>query len=464
MTRRPPKHSLRRSAARTARSLPALALALLAGCAGTPLDVETAARRQVAEIGEQYRPDLQKAPLPHLHEQSTPEDYVRFALLNHPQVEASFHEWRAAVEDIAPARSLPDPQFTFEADIADTVMSFMPGFMFDFMTRGKRAAMGREATAASEVAYREYATALYRAAAAAREAWIELAYIDEALRLREASISAIERAASVDASEYATVRGMASLEAQTRFLNDAAQLRATLASLEDRRAAARTRFKAALGLSPDDPDPAWPRFELTASPLPSEAELWAALKQANPELATMRAMVEMAIAGIDVAERARAPDFGFGLMADLKANPLMLRPTANISLPIRRDKIAATIAAAQARRDAAEARLDAEQIAMAAELAQMLYMAREADRMMAYIDDTALPNLDRSIASAAAAYQSGMSGPAMIPQTELMALGMRLERAEALRQRESAVTALMLLTADILPRDEALLSDAAAQR
>jgi outer membrane protein TolC len=407
------------------------------------------------------RPAGRKPDLPVLTTDSSLADYLRYALLNHPQVGAAFYDWRAAVEAITPARSLPDPQLTFQADIADTLMTFMPGIMFDFMTRGKRVAMGREAAAASEVAYRNYATTVLRTAATVRKAWIELAYVDEALRLREASLGAIDQSAALNASDYATGRGMATLGTQVLFLNSTAQVRATIAALEDRRVTARTEFKSALGLSPDDADPPWPHLVLTTTPLPPEPELWRAAKAVNPELASMRAMVEMAMAGVEVANTTGTPDFALGAMIDLKADPLMVRPTASLTFPIWRDKIAATIAAAEARRDAAVARLNAEQLNLAAELAQMLYMVRESERMISYLEGTALPNLERSLASAEAAYQSGMDGPGMIPQTRLMALGMRLERLEALRQRETAVTDLLLMIADVAPADTALLAAAA---
>lgn len=443
------------------RALVLTAVTLLAGCTGTPLAVEKSARQRSSAIGEILRPKQAMPALPELAHNSAADEYLRYAMLKHPAVTAAFHDWRAAVEAITPARSLPDPQLTFEADISDTLMTFMPGIMFDFMTRGKRSAMGREAAAASEVAYRNYATTVLRTAAAVRKAWIELAYVDEALRLREASIGAIDQSAAVNAAGYSTGRGMASLEAQVLFLNQAAQLRATIAALEDRRAAARARFKSTLGLTPDETDPPWPRIALSETPLPPEAELWRAAQALNPELAAMRAMVEMAIAGVEVAQKARTPDFSLGAMPDLKADPLMVRPTATLTLPtFWRDKIAAIIAAAEARRDAAVARLNAEQLTLAAELAQMLYMVRESERMITYLEKTALPNLDRSIASAEAAYQSGMSGPGMIPQTRLMALGMRLERVDALRQRETAVTELLLMIADIVPADTSLLTAA----
>lgn len=423
------------------------------GCVGTRIAAEKSARDRVAQVGDELRPAHAKPALPALPAESPLETYVRYAVLNHPAVEAAYYDWRAAVEDITPARSLPDPQFTFEADISDMLMTFMPGLMVDYMTAGKRAAMGREVAAGSEVVYRNYVTTLLRTAAAARKAWIELAFIDEAVHLRENSMRAIEQSLALSGADYSTGFGMTTLENQVRSLNSAAQVRAELATLQDRRTAARTRFKSALGLVRTEADPPWPAANLTASELASEEELWELIRATNPEIATMQAMVEMAIAGVEVAQKTRTPDFTVGGMIDLKASPLMVRPTANVTLPVWRDKIAATIAAAEARRDAAVARLNAEQLNVAAELAQMFFMVRESDRMIDYIDATALPNLDRVLASAEAGLQTGMSRAGEIPATRLMALDMRIERLGALRQREDAVTDISLMIAAVAPAD-----------
>ena len=93
--------------------------------------------------------------------------------------------------------------------------------------------------------------------------------------------------------------------------------------------------------------------------------------------------------------------------------------------------------------------MSAEQLNVAAELAQMLYMVREADRMLGYIDGTALPNFDRSYATLEVGVQSGMTSPVMIAETRMMAIDMRHERLELLRQRETAVVDLNLLVADV---------------
>lgn len=443
----------------TARCSLALTLvATLAGCTLAPSTAEKTAREQVAQLGSALRPSAQKPVLPELRTDSPVGEFVRFAVLNHPQVEAAYHDWSASVSAIAPTRALPDPKLTFEADIADMLMTLMPGLMFDFMTPGKRVAMAREMTESSNVAYRTYVAAVLRTASEARKAWVDLAFIEETIRLLEESVGALERSLEVATSDYTTSRGMGTLADQVRVTNDIAKVRTNLATYADRRAAVRTRFKSTLGLAPRDRDPAWPQASLAPMALPSEDELWRRTLAANPELGRMQAMVEMATASIDVARKARTPEFMIGGMADLKADPLMLRPTASVTLPIWREKIAANIAAAEARRDASVARVTTELLNLAAELAQMLYMVREADRMIAYIDDTALPNFDRMIATIEAGYQSGMTSPGMIPETQLMALTMRIERVAALREREIAVTELLLLTADIAPAGAPLIA------
>lgn len=431
---------------------------VLGGCTLAPSAGEQHARDQVARIGSELRPSIGKPVLPTLSAASPLAEYVRFAALNHPAVQASYLDWRAAVSAVAPNRALPDPQFTFQADIADTVMSVMPGLMFDVMSPGKRRAMAEEALGSANVAYRAYVASVLNVAARVRKAAIDLAYVDEALRLRDESIAALDQATNLAGAAYSTGQGMATLETQVRLANEVAKIRSEITALTDRQHAARASFKAALGLSPLDADPSWPALTLTATPLPSADELWQRARNVNPELGQMRAMVDMAMAQVEVARKAGTPDFTVGAMADVKADPLMVRPTATVTLPIWREKIRANIAAAESRRDAAAARVSAEEINLAAEIAQMLYMVRESDLMIGYIERTALPNYDRAIASVAASYQAGMGSPAMIPETRVMQIGMRLERIAALRDRENAVTDLLLLTADVGPTGTSLLN------
>ncbi len=51
--------------------------------------------------------------LPHLTANSPLSDYRRYAALNNPELEAAFNQWKAALEKIPQAKSLPDPRFSY---------------------------------------------------------------------------------------------------------------------------------------------------------------------------------------------------------------------------------------------------------------------------------------------------------------------------------------------------------------
>ena len=87
--------------------------------------------------------------LPELTADSGLDDFLRFAILNQPQVEAAYYDWAASVERITQERSLPDPRLTFEAFFADTITSLMPGLMVDLPGPGKLKAAANVATAAT---------------------------------------------------------------------------------------------------------------------------------------------------------------------------------------------------------------------------------------------------------------------------------------------------------------------------
>ena len=417
---------------------------LLSACVG-PSPAEHRAHDEVSQVGRRLSLPGRSAAESSLNRERDLADSIREAVLSHPDVIASYEEWHASAAMIGPARSLPDPRLTFEADIARTLMTFMPGVMVDLMASKTREAMAAEATAQSRVAYRTYVATVLRVASSVRSAWTDLAFTEETLRLKERSLAAVSEASELAQADYATGRGMATLEGPVTWASEAGRVASEIASLHASLTASRAAFKAALGRLPSDPDPVWPHPALEASALPSEAVLWAQIERSNASLAQMRSMVDMAVASVEVSRQAGSPDVSVGAMMDFKASPLLVRPLATLSLPIWRDRIEAVIEASGARRDAASARVRSETVAMAARMAQMLAMVRQADQMIAFIDHTALPGTERTLATTEAGYQTGMSGLITIPQAELMANGMLLERARALKEREDAVTGLLLM-------------------
>ncbi|MCF7689551.1 MAG: TolC family protein, partial [Cephaloticoccus sp.] len=200
-----------------------------------------------------------------------------------------------------------------------------------------------------------------------------------------------------------------------------------------------------------DRDPPWPEFPISAETLPSDEALWQRIESRNPALITLRAMVEQTVAAVAVANRAGTPNFSLGAMVDVRANPLMVRPTASLSLPIWRTRIADQIAAAQAQQDAATATVASAELDLAAQLARSLYDIHRLDRMLRYLDQTALPNLDRMVAAATAGYASGMGKAVAVTNADTRRTLLLLNQIDLLRERADAVTDLLFLSADNTP-------------
>src|SRR6266581_522096 len=128
----------------------ALASGLLLGCKGILTQGERQARQELKAVSETYRPNGQRPALPPLQADAGLSNYLSFALLNRPQVEAAYYDWVASVERITVERSLPDPQVTFQMDIQSVVTSIMPGLMMNFPGAGKLRATAAVASAESE--------------------------------------------------------------------------------------------------------------------------------------------------------------------------------------------------------------------------------------------------------------------------------------------------------------------------
>ena len=102
------------------------AILLLAGCTGIRTEGEKRAHQDLEAVRQKYRPGEERPALPKLETNAPLHDFLLFAMLNQPQVEAAYFDWAASVRRITVERSLPDPRLTFQTDIADTVMSAVP--------------------------------------------------------------------------------------------------------------------------------------------------------------------------------------------------------------------------------------------------------------------------------------------------------------------------------------------------
>ncbi|MFY9345037.1 MAG: TolC family protein [Planctomycetota bacterium] len=430
--------------------------ALATGCAGTPAPGERRARDDLEQIRSAYRPGDAVPTLPSLTTTSPLADYLRFALLRSPRVEAAYYAWAAAVEGITVARSRPDPRLTFEADITRMLESLMPGLMADFPGPGKLAAAGAAAAQQSQAGYFGFEQAILRTAVAVKTAYYRLHFLADSLGVQRTTLVLLDDLEQLAQSQSAA--GRVTLQDVLRAQIEQEQVKTQIENLEDSRGALLAELKAALGLGPTDADPPIPAtFEPSPDAESADALLQSALAK-NPSLRQMAADVRAAEAMLGLAQKSGVPDFTVGLEVDVKPSPVMLRPSASTTLPIWRDKIAAEIARAQADKRAAEARLNAEQVAIAADLASMLFMYRESRRDIELLSQRLIPKGRQSLEAARPAYSTGRSGFLDVLDAQRQLLMFEMLLIEARTRRELALTALSSTIAGIPPAGAPVLS------
>lgn len=430
-------------------ALTAACAGLLSACAGTPTATERELRADLDSVSRLFRPGGTRPALPDLSAASTLADLLRFAMLNSPRVEASYYQWAAAVERITPARSLPDPRLTFEADITDMIDALMPGLMMDLPGPGKLRAAGDIAAGEAAAGYFAFEAEVLRTALAVKSSYYRLHFLKETIRVQRATLSLLSEVEQIAQTQSAAGRVAFQDVLQAQIARE--QLATQIDNLEDFSGVLLAELKAALGLGTGAPDPAVPgEFEPSLAPQSADAIFAAALER-NPSLRRMAADVRRAEAMLDLARTSGIPDFSLGIEADVRASPVLWRPSAGVTLPIWRDKIAAQIAAAQAEKQSAEAQLTAEQVSLAAELASMLYMYGESSRNTNLLVEELIPRARQALEVARLEYSTGRSSFMDLIDTQRQLLGFELALVEARTQRELALSALSLSIEGVLP-------------
>ena len=428
----------------------------LTGCVGTRTSNEEHARQNAATVGNIYRPQNERPILPVLRAEGGLDEFLKFAILNQPQVEAAYYDWAASVQRITVERSLPDPKLSLSADIAGMVMSLMPGLMMDFPGPGKRGAWANVATAESDAKYFAFEASVLRAAFFFKKAYYELHFLDAKIQVNQDTLRLVGEVEALARTQNGV--GKVTLQDVLRAQIEQDRLTTEIANLEDSRQPLLAQLKAALGLKVEDAAPPVPqKYESTPLDLNSES-LFATALARNPVLKAMEAEVRRADASLRLASKARVPDFSAGVEADVKASPIMVSPQLGITLPIWRDKTAAQLAGAQADKQAAEARLSAEEIALAVEFAEKSFLFREASRGLDLLTTRLLPKAQQSLEVARSGYVSGKVDFLNLLDAERTLLEFQLSEIDARVQRELALAELSLLVLGTPPANAPVFS------
>jgi cobalt-zinc-cadmium efflux system outer membrane protein len=426
-------------------AMPVIGAFVLAGCRGVQTSGEKQARHDFGVVASEFRPGNERQTLPELTPDSSLSNFLAFALLNSPTVEATYYDWSASVESITVVRSLPDPQLTFQSDIGSVVETIMPGILQEFPGPGKLRARAGVAAAQSQSKYFAFESAALQTAFDLKRAYYELYFLNERLRINRETLTLLADLEQIARAQNEVGKG--TLQDVLRAQIERDRVQTDIINLEDSRKPMLASFKAALGLAPGQPDPPVPARLETSAVFPDSDQLLRVALARNPRLNAMAADVRATEADIAVAYRQRVPDFAVGLMADAKASPTVYRPLAGVTLPIWRDKTAAEIAQAKAEDLAAKARLNAAQIALAVDFAEQSFAYREIGRNLDLLEDRLIPKSHQSLEIARAGYLAGTIDFFNLMDTERTLLNFELSAVEARARREIVLSRLSLLIA-----------------
>ncbi|MGA9521702.1 MAG: TolC family protein [Myxococcaceae bacterium] len=152
-----------------------------------------------------------------------------------------------------------------------------------------------------------------------------------------------------------------------------------------------------------------PKLETSAKELPGMAELQAEAIRLRPELATARARLTGAEAGVAMAKREYLPDFGVMAEYDSMWPDPMHRFMAGVmvEVPIQLGRRKAAVEEARAQQTRMQHEEESRLNRIRAEVAQMRARVEEAQRILALYDSRLIPAARNRLTAARAAFETG---------------------------------------------------------
>ena len=147
------------------------------------------------------------APRSDLPAEASLVDYLRYAALNNPGLEAAFYRWKATLERVAQVTALPDPTLSYGYFVEQVETRVGPqrqrfGIAQTFPWFGKRTLRGKGAEAEVSRAYASYEQAKRQLFFEVTDAYVELFYLREAVQRTEESIELIMHLESVAQAKF----------------------------------------------------------------------------------------------------------------------------------------------------------------------------------------------------------------------------------------------------------------------
>ncbi len=356
--------------------------------------------------------------LPVLDENATIEDYSTYALLNNAGLQSAYHDWKAALEKIPQAKSLPDPSLSYgyfvSVENGDRpqqhefqLMQMIPFF-------GKLGLREQIEVASAMAARASYEQEKLNLLNRLKEAYYEYYYLGRAIQITEQNIELLTRLEEVAAASF---RAGGAQQDVLKAEVELEKLRNRLKSLEDMRGATAAKLNAELNRPIDTPI-SWPKDVKPKILQFSEDQILQLARTANWELKASSFQVEKSRKMLALARKEFWPDFGLGvgymlmngtgsasmMSADMGDN---VSAMFSVNLPIWRKRLHAALREAQAMLESAVAAKQQKENALLSDVRMMLYKHKNAVRQIGLYANTLIPKAQQALDASEAGYRAG---------------------------------------------------------
>jgi len=405
--------------------------------------------------------------LPVLAKDSALSDYLAYAALNNPGLEAAFNRWKAALEKVPQARSLPDPRFNYAYFIQEVETRVGPqehkvGLAQMFPWFGKLELQGDAALEAANAERQRYEAAKLRLFYHVKRAYYECYYLGRAIAVTEENVKLLTYLEAVARTKYKA--GAPTYAAVVKAQVELGNLEDRLRTLRDFAAGpVIAELNAALNRPSDAPVPL-PASILDEEVVLSDEQLVSRLKERNPELKAIDSMAAKEKAAVDLARKGYFPDITVGLDY-IETDDALLAGTRDsgkdpvvgmisVNLPIWRDKYRAAEREAIARHEASLKERTNRENSLVADLEMALYGFRDAERKIDLYRDTLIPKAKQSLKVTQQAYEAGATDFLDLIDSQRALLEFELSYERALANRAQKLAEIEMLVGMEIPRTE----------
>lgn len=382
------------------------------------------------------------------------EDYLRYAALHNAGLKAAFEQWKAAIEQVPQAKSLPDPKFTYSNFIEEVETKVGPqrqrvGIMQVFPWFGKIEARTDAAAASAKAARKRYEAAKLKLFFDVKDAFYEYAYLARAIEIARDNLELIKHF-----EEVARIKYMVTAATHPDIIRaqvELAKIEDVLKSLEDLRAPIVAGLNAVLNRPSFEMLP-WPRKENFRKAEVDRRRMIALLRQMNPELAALDFRVEAAKHRVELAKKKFWPDVGVGvdsIRTDGGKDPVILMFTMN--LPIWRESYKAAELQAKANvRKRAQQKTETENT-LIARAEGVLYDFDDSDRKIKLYGDILVPKAGELLEASETAYTGGTIDFLSLVDAQRTLLEYQLRYERAVTDNQQKLAELEMLAGAQLP-------------